>query len=61
MVVKGSMSQMISEEMRRRTVTLSDGRYLIFYEFGGTPSQKDREPQDTENTGSKSVVEEESV
>ena len=49
----------MAEDMRRRTVTLSDGRYLIFYEFGPTAANEvEHEPA---MTGSNTVIEEESV
>ena len=57
-VTKNSIIQM-AEEMRRRTVTLSDGRYLIFYEFG--PRAANEVEHETEKTGSHAVIEEESV
>jgi hypothetical protein len=57
-VTKNSIIQM-AEDMRRRTVTLSDGRYLIFYEFGPTAANEvEHEPA---MTGSNPVIEEESV
>jgi len=57
-ITKNSITQM-AEEMRRRTVTLSDGRYLIFYEFGPTAANEGE--RETEKTGSNTVIEEESV
>jgi hypothetical protein len=57
-VTKNSIIQM-AEDMRRRTVTLSDGRYLIFYEFGPTAANEvEHEPA---MTGFNTVIEEESV
>lgn len=29
------------DEMRKRTITLEDGRYMIFYEFGDEALKKD--------------------
>lgn len=53
------MNENVEEEMRRRTITLFDGRYLIFYEF--KTLQSDLKPDGNERTRSETVVEEESV
>jgi hypothetical protein len=43
-----------AEEMRKRTITLEDGRYMIFYEFGtespaGPDPQTEKPPPPPEN------------
>ena len=54
------MNENVEEEMRRRVITLADGRYLIFYEF--TPTlESDFKQEGNESTRSEPVVEEASV
>ena len=54
------MNENAEQEMRRRTITLPDGRYLIFYEFTET-LQSDFKPEGNESMRSETVVEETSV
>ena len=55
------MKQKNNEEMRRRRITLSDGRYLIFYEFVGTESAETKQREEENKTQQPKAQEKASV